>query len=99
MVKSRPRRMIALELHAQREDGLNLVAHQFARQAENGDAGREHAAGFAVALEDGDLVADRDQVVRHGEAADAGADHRDALVVAAIRAAASRRCSPRGRCA
>ena len=75
---------VALQFHAEREDGLDLVAHQFARQAEDRDAGGQHAARFAVAFEDGDFVADLDQVVRHGEAGDARADHGDALVVAAI---------------
>ncbi len=39
---------VALQLHAEREDGLNLVAHQFARQAEDRDSGGQHAARFAV---------------------------------------------------
>ena len=75
---------VALEFHAEREDGLDLVADQFARQAEDRNSGGQHAARFGVAFEDGDLVADLDQVVRHGESADTGADDGHALVVAAI---------------
>ena len=60
------------------------MAHQFAGQAEDRHAGGQHAAGFAVGFEDGDFVADADEVVRHGQAGDAGADHGDPFVIAAI---------------
>ncbi len=69
---------VALQIDAQREDGLNLVPHQLARQAEDRHADRQHAAGLGVGLEDRDLVAELHQVVRHGEARHARADHRDA---------------------
>ncbi len=84
MVKSRAQAHVALEFHAEREDGLDLVTDQFARQAEDRDSGGQHAARLAVAFKDGDLVADLDQVVRHGETADSRADYRHALVVPAI---------------
>ena len=54
--------------------------------------------GSGFGFEDRDLVADLHQVVRHGQAGDARADHRDLLVVAAIRAAACADCSLRGEC-
>ena len=77
--------MIALQLDAQRQDRFDFVPHQFARQAENGHAHREHAAGFGVGFEYGHLVAGLRQVVRHGEPRDPRAHDCYALVIAGIR--------------
>ncbi len=51
------------------------------RQAERGDVGAHQAAGLAVLLEYGHLVAERHEVVGHRERGAAGADAGDALAV------------------
>ena len=75
---------VAFQVDAQRQDGVDFCLDQFARQTKDGNADGEHAAGLGIGLEDGDLVADLDEVVRHGEAGDACADNRDFFIVAAI---------------
>ena len=76
---------IALQLDAQGQDRVDFAPHQFARQAENGHAHREHAAGFGVGFEYGHFVAGLRQVVRHGEPRDPRSHDCYALVIAWIR--------------
>ena len=67
------------------EDHVHLFVQHRVRQAERGDVGAHEPAGLAELLEDRDFVAERHQVVGHGERGAAGADAGDALAVLELR--------------
>ena len=72
---------VCLDLHAQRLDGGDLLAHQALGQAEFGDAVDQHAAGGVQRLVDGYIVTQLGEVARAGQARGAGADHGHATAV------------------
>ena len=84
MVKSRPRRM--LHFSSTPSDRIAWISCRTSSRGRRntGHADGQHAARLGSGFENRDLVADPHQVVRHGESRNAGADHGDALVVAAI---------------
>ena len=75
--------MAALELDAEVEDVAHLLVDHALGQAELRDLAADHAAGEAVGIEHGDVVAERRQVARDGERRGTRADARDALAVLA----------------
>src|SRR5215831_9698104 len=69
------------EVDPHADDHRDLLAQHRRREAERGNVGAHQAAGLAVLLEDGDLVAERHEIVRDRERGAAGADAGDALAV------------------
>src|SRR6266446_1793792 len=69
------------ERDPQIEDVAHLLVDHLERQAEARDLRPDHAAGARILVEDGDLVAERSEVARHGERGRAGADAGDLLAV------------------
>ncbi len=63
------------------EDHRRLFLEHLLGQAERGDVRAHQPAGLVVLLEDGDLVAERHEVVGDGERGRTRADARDALAV------------------
>ena len=69
------------EVRAHVDDVADLLVEHLRRQPERRNVRAHQAAGRRELLEDHDLVADRQQVVRDGERRRAGADAGDALAV------------------
>ena len=69
---------LELQLHAQRQDLIDLGADQVARQAVLGHALIQHAADDRRRLEQRHAVAEQREVVRAAEPGRAGADDGDA---------------------
>src|SRR2546425_2689909 len=67
----------AFEFDSDIEDITHLLVDDLERQAEARDLRPDHAAGARILVEDGDLVAERRKVARHGERSRAGADAGD----------------------
>jgi hypothetical protein len=78
-------RRVQAQVDAHANDRADLVVEHRLRQPERRDVGAHQAAGFAPLLEDRDFVAERHQVVRHGQRGAAGADQRDLLAVLDLR--------------
>ena len=73
--------LAAAEFDAEVEDVTDLfVDHRFG-QAEFRNLRAHHAAGFRVAVEHDDVIAERREIARHGQRGGPGADQRDALAV------------------
>jgi hypothetical protein len=75
-------RMAELQIHAPVRDQGDLLSQHCVRQAEGGDIGAHQAARFGSRLENGDLVAQRREIVgdRQGCAARADAGHPPAVL-------------------
>ncbi len=71
----------AAEFDAEAEDVAGLLVDDAVGQAEFRDLRADHAAGFRVAVEHHDVIAERRQIARHRERGGAAADQRDALAV------------------
>ena len=82
-------RCAAAELDAEVEDVAGLLVDHLLGQAEARDLRADHAAGLRVAVEHGDLVAERREVARDGQRGRPGADAGDALAVRLRRALAA----------
>ena len=95
--------LAAAEFDAQVEDVADFLVDDLLGQAEARHLGAHEAAGLAIGLEHGDLVAQRRQIARDGQRSRPGTDAGDALAVAAasrLRHARADRlapCSPRPR--
>src|SRR5580698_886334 len=73
--------VVELQVHSHARDLADLVVEHGVREAERGDVGPHEPAGLGRLLENGDLVAERHEVVRHRERGTAGAYQGDALTV------------------
>ncbi len=73
---------IALEFDSHRQYRVDLGLDQFTRQAVNGHTGRQHTAGLVVGLENGDLIAELNEVMSDRQAGNTGADDGDPFAVA-----------------
>src|SRR5947207_2575701 len=69
------------ERNPQIEDIANFLVNHFERQAEARDLRPDHAASARILVEDGDLIAERREVARHGERSRTGTDAGDLLAV------------------
>src|SRR5712691_6815979 len=69
------------ERNSQVEDIAHLLVDDLERQAEARDLRPDHAAGARILVEEGDLVAERREIARHGERRRTGADAGDLLAV------------------
>ena len=72
---------VVADLRAHLLDVADLLGEHRLGQPEGGDVRPHQAAGHVPLLEDDDFVAERQQVVRHGQRSGACADARDALAV------------------
>ena len=69
------------DIHAHVGDVTDLLVEHVLRETERRDVDPHEAAGARQLLEDGDLVAERHQVVRHGQRCWTGANQRHLLSV------------------
>ena len=69
------------EMDAQVEDVAGLLVDHRLGQPEARDLGADEAAGLGLAVEHGDVIAERREVARHRERGRPGADAGDALAV------------------
>jgi hypothetical protein len=74
-------RRVVTHVHAHVDDVADLFVEDFLGQAERRNVDAHQPAGPRQLLEDGDLIAERHQIVRDGERRRAGADERDLLAV------------------
>ena len=73
--------MIQLELDTHVEDVVDLLVEHGGRQTELRDVGPHESAGLLQRFEDGDLVAERRQVVRNRERGASGTDQRNLFAI------------------
>src|SRR5262245_29431353 len=73
--------MVELEVDSHADDLTDLVVQHVVRKPERGNIRAHEPTGLAVLLEDGDLVAERHEVVRHRERCGACADARHLLSI------------------
>src|SRR6185295_7662003 len=69
------------EINAHANNLVDLIVEHFGWQAEGRNIGAHQAARLVESLEDGDFIAERQQIVRHRERGATGADTGDVLAV------------------
>jgi hypothetical protein len=77
---------VVANLHAHIQDVVDLFAKHLLRQPERRDIGTHQPARLILLFKNRDLIAQRHQIVRHGERSRARARQRDAFAVLSAQA-------------